>query len=144
MLIFFGISSPITRTNVHCCTQHNDFHLQLASSLSCPFRKLSNDAEFPLSLERIPKIIIMKKTHCWNHNFQYILCGFFFGYVAHRITARFGLEGTLKPTQFQPPATGRAAAHQVRLPRTPSNGPWAPPRMGHTSFASYKKGIKPS
>ena len=39
----------------------------------------------------------------------------------HRITEWFGLEGILKPTQFQPPAMGRAATHQLRLPRAPSN-----------------------
>jgi len=27
----------------------------------------------------------------------------------------------LKPTQFQPPAMGRAAAHQLKLSRAPSN-----------------------
>jgi len=31
------------------------------------------------------------------------------------------LEGTLKPTQLQPSALGRAAPHQLRLPRAPSN-----------------------
>ena len=31
------------------------------------------------------------------------------------------LEGTLKIIQFQPSAMGRAATHQIRLPRAPSN-----------------------
>ena len=31
------------------------------------------------------------------------------------------LEGTLKPTQPQPPAMGRAATQQLRLPRAPSS-----------------------
>jgi len=39
----------------------------------------------------------------------------------HRITEWLGLEGALKPTQFQPPAVGRAAPQQLRLPRAPSN-----------------------
>jgi len=38
----------------------------------------------------------------------------------HRLTERFGLQ-TLKPIQFQPPALGRAAPHQLGLPRPPSN-----------------------
>jgi len=33
--------------------------------------------------------------------------------------ARVG--GALMPTLFQPPAMGRAAPHQLRLPRAPSN-----------------------
>jgi len=33
----------------------------------------------------------------------------------------FVLEETLKPTQLQPPAMGRAAPHQLRIPRAPSN-----------------------
>ena len=32
-----------------------------------------------------------------------------------------GLEGTLKTIQFQPPAMGRIATHQIRLPRAPSS-----------------------
>jgi len=31
------------------------------------------------------------------------------------------LEGTLKIIQFQPPAVGKVASHEVRLPRAPSN-----------------------
>jgi len=38
----------------------------------------------------------------------------------YRIVERLGLERTLKPTQLQPRAMGRAAPHQLRLPRTPS------------------------
>jgi len=34
---------------------------------------------------------------------------------------RFGLEGTLKPTQRKPLAVGRAATHRIRLPRAASN-----------------------
>jgi len=30
------------------------------------------------------------------------------------------LEGTFKVIRFQPPAMGRAATHQLRLPRAPS------------------------
>jgi len=39
----------------------------------------------------------------------------------HRITECLELEGTLKTTQFQPPAMDRAATHQIRLPRALSN-----------------------
>ena len=39
----------------------------------------------------------------------------------HRIVEWFWLEGALQPTQFQPPAMGRDAAHQVMLPRTPTS-----------------------
>ena len=39
----------------------------------------------------------------------------------HRITEWLELEGTLKLIQFQLPATGRAATHQLRLPRAPSS-----------------------
>ena len=43
-------------------------------------------------------------------------------YGNHRITEQLGLEGPLKPTQFQPSAMGRAATHhQLRLPRPPSD-----------------------
>ena len=37
------------------------------------------------------------------------------------VIERLRLEGTLKPTQSQPRALGRAASHQLRLPRAPSN-----------------------
>ena len=36
------------------------------------------------------------------------------------ITERLRLEGTLKIIELQPPAMGRAATHQIRLPRAPS------------------------
>ena len=39
----------------------------------------------------------------------------------HTTTEWLRLEGTLKITRFQPPAMGRVATHQTRLPRTPSN-----------------------
>ena len=53
----------------------------------------------------------------------------------HTITGLFGLKGTLKPTQCQPPAMGRAAIHQIRLPRAPSNLAFSAPGMGHHSFS---------
>ena len=39
----------------------------------------------------------------------------------HRTIEWLGVKGTLKPTQPQHPAMGRAAAPQLRLPRAPSN-----------------------
>ena len=39
----------------------------------------------------------------------------------YRIKEWLRLEGTLKITQFQPSAMGRAARHQLRLPRAPSH-----------------------
>jgi len=39
----------------------------------------------------------------------------------HRMREWFGLGGTLKPMQCQPPAVGRAATHRIRLPRAASN-----------------------
>ena len=50
------------------------------------------------------------------HVIQKILASLFL-----RIIEWLRLEGTLKITQFQPPAMGRAAPHQLRLPRAPSN-----------------------
>ena len=41
---------------------------------------------------------------------------------------RLGLEGTSKPTQFQPPALGLAVPCQIRLPRTPSSFIWSTAR----------------
>ena len=38
---------------------------------------------------------------------------------SQRITEQLRLEGTLKVISFQPPAVG--TAHQLRLPRAPSN-----------------------
>jgi len=46
-------------------------------------------------------------NHITNHNY--------------RIKDSFGLGGILKPTQPQPCAMGRAAPHQLGLPRAPSN-----------------------
>lgn len=37
-----------------------------------------------------------------------------------RFTEWFGLKGVLKPVQFQPPAVGSVATHQIRLPTAPS------------------------
>ena len=39
----------------------------------------------------------------------------------HRNTEWLGFKETLQPTQLQPCAVGRAAPHQLRLPRAPSN-----------------------
>ena len=42
----------------------------------------------------------------------------------HRNREWFGLERTLKPIQFQPPAMGRVVTHQIKAlsrPRAPSN-----------------------
>ena len=39
----------------------------------------------------------------------------------HRPTDWFGVKGMLKPSQFHPHAVGRAAPHQLGLPRAPSN-----------------------
>jgi len=39
----------------------------------------------------------------------------------HRIIKWLELEGTLRIIKFQPPAAGRAASHQLTLPRAPSN-----------------------
>jgi len=41
--------------------------------------------------------------------------------VSRRIIEWFRLEGITKPTQFEPPALGRAATHQIRLPSAPAN-----------------------
>ena len=47
------------------------------------------------------------------------------------------LEGTLKPIQFQPPAVGRAATLQPRLPGAPSSLAWNTSRDGPaTAFLS--------
>jgi len=42
----------------------------------------------------------------------------------------FELEGTLKPSQPQPPALGRAACPPLRLPRAPCNLAWNTSRDG--------------
>ena len=39
----------------------------------------------------------------------------------HRTTECLGLEGTLKITQFQPPAMGRDITHQIRSAKAPSS-----------------------
>jgi len=49
----------------------------------------------------------------------------------HHIAEWLGLEGPLKPPHFQPPAVGRAAPRQLRLPRAPSNLALTPPQMAH-------------
>lgn len=41
-----------------------------------------------------------------------------------------GLEGTLKPIQFQPPAMG-SATHQLSCPGPHPAWPWVSPGMGH-------------
>ena len=51
-------------------------------------------------------------------------------------TIWFGLERTLKPTQFQPSATG-LPSHQLRLPG-PHPWPWAPPGMGHPQLSGQQ------
>ena len=52
------------------------------------------------------------------------------------------LEGTLKPIQFQPPAVGRAATQQLRLPRAPSNLALSTSRGGTptASLGSFARG----
>ena len=57
------------------------------------------------------------------------------GKKRYRIIEWLRLEWTLKPTQFQPPAMGRAATQQLRLPRAPSNLALSAPWMGHHSFS---------
>ena len=46
------------------------------------------------------------------------------------VTEWFGLGATVKPSQFHSPAVGRAAPHQLRLPRAPSNLPLSASRDG--------------
>jgi len=41
--------------------------------------------------------------------------------IDHRIIEQLGLEGTLKPIQFQPAAIGTDISPQIRLPRDPSS-----------------------
>jgi len=48
----------------------------------------------------------------------------------HRITERFGLEGTLQTISFHPPALGRAPFHQSRVLQAPSNLALNPARDG--------------
>lgn len=50
----------------------------------------------------------------------------------HRIIEWFGLEGTSKTIQFQPPATG--TSHQLRLPRVTSSLAWSTSRDGAPQF----------
>jgi len=52
-----------------------------------------------------PGILQLKVIESWNH----------------RTIGWLGLEGTLKPTQFQPPGVGRGTSHQLRLPKASSN-----------------------
>jgi len=58
-------------------------------------------------------------------------------FLNHRINHRFvewlGWEEASMPIQTSPPAMGRAAPHQLRLPRAPPKR--EPPRMGHHSFS---------
>jgi len=49
---------------------------------------------------------------------------------SHRFIEWFMLEGTSMPTLSQHADTGRAAPHQLRLPRTPSNPPLSASRHG--------------
>lgn len=54
-------------------------------------------------------------------------CG---GGERNQSTERLGLEGSLKPIELQPPAVGKDAAQQLRLPGAPPTWPSAPPGMG--------------
>jgi len=50
-----------------------------------------------------------------------VVSWYIFGVSVYRTMEWLRLEGTLKPTQHQPAAMGRAATHQLRLPRATSN-----------------------
>jgi len=56
------------------------------------------------------------------------------------------LEGALKTIQFQLPAVGRAATHQLRLPRAPSKLALNASRNGVStdSLGSYARASPPS
>lgn len=57
-----------------------------------------------------PRAILKSWGHTWNEESR-----------CHRTVGWLTLEGTLKPIQFQTPATDRATTHQIKQPRAPSN-----------------------
>jgi len=57
----------------------------------------------------------------------------------HRMIEWFGLEGILTPLQSQASTVGRAAPHQLRLPRAPSSPALSPPGMGHPLLLGHKR-----
>ena len=62
--------------------------------------------------------------------------------VHRRIIEWFGLEGTLKITQFQPPAMSRDIFHQTRLLKAPSSLALNPVREGTATTCSTPSAFK--
>lgn len=58
-------------------------------------------------------------TTTWQIQHLGVLCYYQVFPNNHRMTEKLWLEGTLKPIQFQSPATGRVSMHYIRLPRAP-------------------------
>ena len=96
---------------------------------------------------------INRPGQIWISNRPGILCGRktwsvtegrswkgFAGFMDYRITEWLRLEETLKSSL--PPAMGKAAPHQLRLPRAHPTWPWQPPEMGLWWFSFYDPRIQ--